>query len=85
MTCVRARLIVLAFANLADYHVPVNADIGEIDVSAIDTLDPQLDSLGARDIVEIGITGTGAAIANASFPATGKRIRELPITPDKII
>ena len=85
MTRVRARLIVLAFANLADYHVPVNADIGEIDVSAIDTLDPQLDSLGARDIVEIGITGTGAAIANASFHATGKRIRELPITPDKII
>lgn len=72
-------------ANLADYHVPVNADIGEIDVSAIDNPDPQLDSLGARGIGEIGITGTGAAIANAIFHATGKRIRELPITPDKII
>jgi xanthine dehydrogenase YagR molybdenum-binding subunit len=72
-------------ANLADYHVSVNADIGEIDVSAIDTPDPQLDSLGARGIGEIGITGAGAAIANAIFHATGKRIRELPITPDKII
>lgn len=70
-------------ANLADYHVPVNADIGEIDVSAIDIPDLQSDSLGARGIGEIGITGTGAAVANAIFHATGKRIRELPITPDK--
>lgn len=72
-------------ANLADYHVPVNADIGEIDVSAIDNPDPELDSLGAHGIGEIGITGTGAASANAIFHATGKRIRGLPITPDKII
>lgn len=72
-------------ANLADYHVPVNADIGEIDVSAIDIPDPKLDTLGARGIGEIGITGTGAAIANAVFHATGKRVRELPITPDKLI
>jgi xanthine dehydrogenase YagR molybdenum-binding subunit len=72
-------------ANLADYHVPVNADIGEIDVSAIDIPDMQLDSLGARGIGEIGITGTGAAIANAIFHATGKRVRDLPITPDKLL
>jgi xanthine dehydrogenase YagR molybdenum-binding subunit len=72
-------------ANLADYHVPVNADIGEIDVSAIDIPDLQLDSLGVRGIGEIGITGTGAAVANAIFHATGKRIRELPITPDKLL
>ncbi|HEX3739019.1 MAG TPA: xanthine dehydrogenase family protein molybdopterin-binding subunit [Terriglobales bacterium] len=72
-------------ANLADYHVPVNADIGEIDVSAIDIPDPRLDSLGARGIGEIGITGTGAAIANAIFHATGKRVRDLPITPDKLV
>jgi xanthine dehydrogenase YagR molybdenum-binding subunit len=72
-------------ANLADYHVPVNADIGEIYVSAIDIPDPQLDSLGARGIGEIGITGTGAAIANAVFHATGTRIRDLPITPDKLM
>jgi xanthine dehydrogenase YagR molybdenum-binding subunit len=72
-------------ANLADYHVPVNADIGEIDVSAIDIPDPKLDSLGVRGIGEIGITGTGAAIANAVFHATGKRVRDLPITPDKLL
>jgi xanthine dehydrogenase YagR molybdenum-binding subunit len=72
-------------ANLADYHVPVNADIGEIDVAAIDIPDPKLDSIGARGIGEIGITGTGAAIANAVFHATGKRVRDLPITPEKLI
>ena len=72
-------------ANLADYHVPVNADIGEIDVSALDIPDPILDSLGTRGIGEIGITGTGAAIANAIFHATGKRVRDLPITPDKLL
>jgi xanthine dehydrogenase YagR molybdenum-binding subunit len=72
-------------ANLADYHVPVNADIPEIEVSALDIPDYQLDTLGARGVGEIGITGTGAAIANAIFHATGKRIRDLPITPDKLL
>jgi len=72
-------------ANLAEYHVPSNLDIGEIDVSAIDIPDTKLDSMGARGIGEIGITGTGAAIANAIFHATGKRVRDLPITPDKLI
>jgi xanthine dehydrogenase YagR molybdenum-binding subunit len=75
----------IANANLADYRVPVNADIGEIDVSAIDAPDTKLNSLGARGIGEIGITGTGAAIANAVFHATGKRVRDLPITPDKLL
>jgi len=72
-------------ANLAEYHIPVNMDIGAIDVSAVDIPDMKLDPLGARGIGEIGITGTGAAIANAIFHATGKRIRELPITPDKLL
>jgi xanthine dehydrogenase YagR molybdenum-binding subunit len=72
-------------ANLADYNVPVNADIGEIDVAAIDIPDPKLDSLGTRGIGEIGITGTSAAIANAVFHATGTRVRDLPIAPDKLI
>ena len=71
--------------NLADYHVPVNADIGEIDVSAIDIADTHLNPLGARGIGEIGITGTAAAVANAIYHATGKRIRDLPITPQKLI
>jgi xanthine dehydrogenase YagR molybdenum-binding subunit len=72
-------------ANLAEYHVPSNLDIGEIDVSALDIPDTKLDSMGARGIGEIGITGTGAAIANAIFHATGKRVRDLPITPDKLL
>jgi xanthine dehydrogenase YagR molybdenum-binding subunit len=72
-------------ANLADYLVPVNADIGQIDSSALDIPDYKLDPLGVRGIGEIGITGTGAAIANAVFHATGKRVRDLPITPDKLL
>ena len=72
-------------ANLADYHIPVNGDIAEIDVSAIDIPDYQLDTLGARGVGEIGITGTGAAITNAIFHATGKRVRDLPITPEKLL
>ena len=72
-------------ANLADYHVPVNADIGQIDVSAIDVPDYKLDSIGARGVGEIGITGTSAAIANAVYHATGRRIRDVPITPDKLV
>ena len=75
----------IANANLAEYHVPTNADVGEIDVSAIDIPDTNMNPLGVRGIGEIGITGTGAAIANAVFHATGKRIRELPITPDKLL
>ena len=63
-------------ANLADYRVPVNADIPEIEVAALDIPDYKLDSVGARGIGEIGITGTGAAIANAIFHATGKRVRD---------
>jgi len=72
-------------ANLADYHVPVNADIPEIDVSAIDIPDYKLDTVGARGVGEIGITGTGAAVVNAIFHATGKRVRDLPVTPDKLL
>ena len=64
-----------------DYRVPVNADIGEIDVSAIDSPDTKINSLGARGIGEIGITGTGAAVANAIFHATGKRVRDCQSHP----
>ena len=72
-------------ADLAEYHVPVNADIGEIQVSAIDVPDFKLNSIGARGIGEIGITGTGAAVANAIFHATGKRINRLPIHFDELL
>jgi xanthine dehydrogenase YagR molybdenum-binding subunit len=72
-------------ANLADYHVPVNADIGEIDVTVVDENDPHINVLGAKGIGEIGIVGVAAALANAVYHATGKRIRDLPITLDKLI
>ena len=58
------------------------ADAQQIDVSAIDIPDTKFNPVGVRGIGEIGITGTGAAIANAIFHATGKRVRDLPITPD---
>jgi xanthine dehydrogenase YagR molybdenum-binding subunit len=72
-------------ANLADYHVPVNADIGDIDVTIVDEHDPYINELGTKGVGEIGITGVAAAIANAIHHATGKRIRDLPITPDKLL
>lgn len=71
--------------NLAEYHVPVNADIGTIDVTCINTPDVKFSPLGARGIGEIGNTGSAAAVANAIYNATGKRIRHYPITPDKIM
>lgn len=72
-------------ANLADYHVPVNADIGAIDIIIVDEEDKHINELGAKGVGEIGITGVAAAIANAVYHATGKRIRDLPITPDKVL
>jgi xanthine dehydrogenase YagR molybdenum-binding subunit len=72
-------------ANLAEYHVPVNADIGEIEVIVVDEDDPHVNSLGAKGIGEIGITGVGAAVANAVYHATGRRVRDLPITLDKVL
>jgi xanthine dehydrogenase YagR molybdenum-binding subunit len=72
-------------ANLGEYHVPINRDIGEIDVTVLDIPDTKFNPLGARGIGEIGITGAAAAVANAIYNATGKRIREYPITPDKIM
>jgi xanthine dehydrogenase YagR molybdenum-binding subunit len=71
--------------NLAEYHVPVNADIGTIDVTVLNIPDTKFNPLGARGIGEIGNTGTSAAIANAIYNATGKRVRSYPITPDKIM
>jgi xanthine dehydrogenase YagR molybdenum-binding subunit len=71
--------------DLADYHVPVNADVPDIDVILVDEIDPFVNPLGVKGIGEIGITGAGAAIANAVFHATGKRIRDLPITLDKLL
>ncbi|HEY3802067.1 MAG TPA: xanthine dehydrogenase family protein molybdopterin-binding subunit [Kofleriaceae bacterium] len=70
--------------DLADYHVPVHADVPAIDVIQVDEVDTVVNSLGTKGIGEIGITGITAAIANAVFHATGTRVRALPITLDKI-
>jgi xanthine dehydrogenase YagR molybdenum-binding subunit len=72
-------------ANLADYHVAVNADIPLIEVEFVGEPDFAFNPIGARGIGEIGITGAAAAVANAVYHATGKRVRDLPITPDKLI
>jgi xanthine dehydrogenase YagR molybdenum-binding subunit len=72
-------------ANLAEYHVPVNADVGTIDVIVVDEDDAQINPLGAKGIGEIGIVGVAAAIANAVYHATGKRVRDLPVTLDKLL
>jgi xanthine dehydrogenase YagR molybdenum-binding subunit len=72
-------------ANLAEYHVPVNADIGVIDIVVVPEKDAHINTLGAKGIGEIGITGVAAAIANAVYHATGKRVRDLPITLDKVL
>ncbi len=72
-------------ANLAEYHVAVHADTPELDIDFINEPDPHMPDLGARGIGEIGIVGAPAAVANAIFNATGKRVRDLPITPDKLI
>ncbi|CAJ0731087.1 MAG: xanthine dehydrogenase family protein molybdopterin-binding subunit [Ralstonia sp.] len=71
--------------NLAEYHVPVNADVPDIDILVLDEADPHINPLGAKGIGEIGITGVPAAIANAVYHATGRRVRELPIMLDKLI
>lgn len=70
--------------SLSEYHVPVHMDVPEIDVIWTDISDPHT-PMGARGIGEIGITGTAAAVANAIYNATGKRIRDLPITLDKLL
>jgi xanthine dehydrogenase YagR molybdenum-binding subunit len=72
-------------ANIADYHVPVNADVHDIKVIFVDEPDDIINRLGTKGLGEIGIVGTPAAIANAIYHATGKRVRDLPITLDKLL
>jgi len=72
-------------ANLAEYHVPANADVHDIEVIFVDEPDEIINPLGIKGVGEIGVVGTAAAIANAIYHATGKRVRDLPITPGKLI
>ncbi|MEV4174133.1 xanthine dehydrogenase family protein molybdopterin-binding subunit [Nonomuraea sp. NPDC049709] len=71
-------------ASLAEQHIPTQADVPDIDVCFVDRPDPQT-PLGAKGIGELGIVGVAAAIANAIYHATGKRVRSLPISPDKLL
>jgi xanthine dehydrogenase YagR molybdenum-binding subunit len=72
-------------SDLAEYHVPVNADIGSIDVTFVPEDDAHINPIGAKGVGEIPIVGVAAAIANAVYHATGKRVRDLPITLDKLL
>ena len=71
--------------TLADYHVPSNLDVGEIETVFINENDLRANKMGLKGVGEIAIVGVAAAIANAIFNATGKRVRSLPITPDKLL
>lgn len=71
--------------SLAEYHIPVNADIGDIDVIFVEENDEIVNALGSKGVGEIGIVGVAAAVANAVYHATGKRVRDFPITLDKVL
>jgi xanthine dehydrogenase YagR molybdenum-binding subunit len=84
-TVIDHRLGRIVTATLGDYHVPVNADVPAIEAFFVEERDEHVNPLGAKGIGEVGIVGVAAAIANAVFHATGKRIRTLPITLDKLL
>jgi xanthine dehydrogenase YagR molybdenum-binding subunit len=71
--------------NLAEYHIPAHADIEDIEVIFVDERDERVSPLGVKGLGEIGIVGTAAAVSNAIFHATGKRVRDFPITIDKLV
>ncbi len=72
-------------ANLAEYHVPVNADVPSVEAILVEEHDPHVNALGIKGVGEIGITGSAGAVANAVWHATGIRVRRFPITPDKLL
>jgi len=72
-------------ANFADYHVPVNADVPPLEGFFVDEEDEHANPLGAKGLAELSLVGVAAAVANAVYHATGKRVRDLPITPEKLL
>jgi xanthine dehydrogenase YagR molybdenum-binding subunit len=72
-------------ANLADYHVPVHADIAALDAFFVEEQDRHVNPLGAKGLAELALVGVAPAVANAVYHATGKRVRDLPITLDKLL
>ena len=71
--------------NYAEYHIPVNADIHDIDVIFVSEEDDKVNPLGIKGLGEVGMLGVAAAVANAIYHATGKRVRDMPITIDKLL
>jgi xanthine dehydrogenase YagR molybdenum-binding subunit len=71
--------------DLAEYHIATNADVGSIEAYWVDEDDPYVNPMGTKGLGEVGIVGTAAAIANAAHHATGIRVRDLPITLDKLL
>jgi len=71
--------------NLAEYHVPVNADVPSIEAIIVEENDPWVNALGIKGVGEIGITGTAGAVANAVWHATGIRVRDFPIGLDRLM
>ena len=71
--------------NLAGYLLPVNADLGSVDVSFVDEVDPHASAIGSRGVGELGAVGVGPAIANAVWHATGVRVRDVPIRPEMLL
>jgi xanthine dehydrogenase YagR molybdenum-binding subunit len=72
-------------ANLAEYHVPVNADVPSLEALMIDEHDPHVNALGIKGVGEIGITGSAGAVANAVWHATGIRVRRFPIGIEELV
>ncbi|MBA3528055.1 MAG: xanthine dehydrogenase family protein molybdopterin-binding subunit, partial [Propionibacteriaceae bacterium] len=79
------RLGMVVNHDLSGYHIPTNADIEDLQAYWIEDEDPCAGPLGARGVGEIGIVGVAAAITNAVYHATGVRVRDLPLTPDKLL
>ena len=80
-----ARTARMVTRDLADYHVPVHADVPPIDVIFVPETDEHVNPVGAKGIAELTLVGVAPAVANAIYHATGKRVRDLPITPDKLM
>jgi xanthine dehydrogenase YagR molybdenum-binding subunit len=75
----------IANGDFAEYHVPTNADVGDLRAEWLDGEDPRATPMGSRGAGEIGIVGSAAAVANAVHHATGIRVRDLPVTADKLL
>jgi xanthine dehydrogenase YagR molybdenum-binding subunit len=80
-----ARTARMVTRDLADYHVPVHADVPDLEIILVHEDDPHVNELGVKGLGELSTPGVAAAIANAVYHATGIRIRDLPITPDKLL